>query len=300
MRKFSIFILGMLVVSGITVIGQESSPENDAHFRQLRHEAMDVRITALRELHTTLDPRLPEALLVLLKDEGNSIRRLATRGIGSRYWQIPEERIPVFVRALRANANSEFETEKSMASRAIALLNRSYDSPETSRSPNGRWVIYERYGLPCLIDTSTGTEELLGWNPDDRISISSYLFRESDERPSIWHPDKERLAMSASVSRRESTMIAWVHREGFARLDHGKVFTALDADEERVNSAAGFYIDYSGWEGDQVRVDCQFLLIEFLDEGLPQQRITESEIEARLLWDPVSGQVTKVSKKVDR
>src|SRR5262249_16199860 len=56
-----------------------------------------------------------------------------------------------------------FEMEKNMADRAIGLLTRRYDSKMFSKSPNGRWVIYERYGLPCLIDTTTESEELLGW-----------------------------------------------------------------------------------------------------------------------------------------
>lgn len=31
-----------------------------------------------------------------------------------------------------------------------------------SRSPSKRWVIDERHGKPCLIDTRTSTEEWLG------------------------------------------------------------------------------------------------------------------------------------------
>lgn len=292
-------ISAVLLLAGRFTAAAEGAPENDALFKLLQNEKMDVRIAALRELQTSLDPRLPDALLILLKDEGNSIRRLAARGIGSRYWQIPEERIPAFVQALKANANTEFEDEKSMVNRAVTLLTRNYDSPEVSRSPNGRWVLYERYGLPCLIDTSTGSEELLGWNPDERVRISSYLLRGGHEEASIWHPEKEMVAITASVSRRVSTMIAWVHRKGFKQLDHSKVYKALGANEAQVNGAAGFYVDHGGWEGDQVRISCYFMVLESL-EGLKNKGdFVEGEIEAEILWEPISGEVTKVSMKVE-
>ena len=107
-------------------------------------------------------------MLPLLSDEGNSIRRLAARAIGSRWWQISKEKVPQFVEALRRNEKSEFEDERNMVARAIDLLTRNYTSNMVARSKNKRWVVYERRGLPCLIDTQTDTEELLGWPRDLR------------------------------------------------------------------------------------------------------------------------------------
>ena len=129
----------------------------DVYLPQLKDKDADVRIAALRELLTSLDSRIPEAMLSLLSDEGNSIRRLAARGIGSRWWQIPKEKTESYVNALQHNLRSEidFEDEKNMAERAIGLLTKRYDSKMFSRSPNSRWVIYERYSFPCLIDTTT-------------------------------------------------------------------------------------------------------------------------------------------------
>lgn len=101
-------------------------------------------------------------MLSLLSDEGNSIRRLAARAIGSRWWQLSKEKVLEFVAALRRNEKSEFEDERNMIARAIGLLQRDYKSKMFARSSNGRWVVYERSGLPCLIDTTTDTEELLG------------------------------------------------------------------------------------------------------------------------------------------
>jgi hypothetical protein len=295
----TISISAVLLLAVGTISAAEGIPENDALFKLLQHENMDVRIAALRELQTSLDPRMPEALLILLRDDGNSIRRLAARGIGSRYWQIPEERIPDFVQALKANANTEWEDEKEMVRRAVSLLTRTYDSSEVSRSPNGRWVLYERYNLPCLIDTSTGSEELLGWKPEDRVRISSYLLNGGDNGVSIWHPEKEMVAMSAAVSRRQATMIAWVHGKGFKRLEHSNVFKALGANEDRVNGAGGFFVEYKGWSDDQIRISCYFVVLESL-EGLKNKGdFVEGEIQAELLWNPVSDEITKVSMKVE-
>jgi hypothetical protein len=56
----------------------------------------------MRQIGTSNDPRLPDACLPVLKKEGNSIRRLAARAIGSQWHQIPKDRVPVFTAALNA------------------------------------------------------------------------------------------------------------------------------------------------------------------------------------------------------
>jgi len=58
-------------------------------------------------------------MLSLLSDEGNSIRRLAARAIGSRWWQIPKEKTESYLNALQHNLRSEidFEDEKNMGHR---------------------------------------------------------------------------------------------------------------------------------------------------------------------------------------
>ena len=154
---------GVVLVS-FCVAGSAANPV-DIYLPQLKDKDPDVRIEAVRQLLTSLDARIPEAMLSLLSDEGNSIRRLAARAIGSRWWQIPKDKSGGYVKALQGNLKSdeELEMEKNMAERAIGLLTRRYDSKVFSKSPNGRWVIYERYGSPCLLDTTTETEELLGW-----------------------------------------------------------------------------------------------------------------------------------------
>src|SRR6202048_4794237 len=174
----SIAAIGLILVA-FCISGSTTNPA-DVYLPQLKDKDADVRIAALRELLTSLDSRIPEAMLPLLSDEGNFIRRLGARAIGSRWWQIPKEKTESYVNALQSNLKAEvdFEDETHMAERAIGLLTRKYDSRMFSRSPNGRWVIYERCSFPCLIDTTTSTEELIGW--------SSAYNRESEMPPWIF------------------------------------------------------------------------------------------------------------------
>ena len=122
----------------------------DADLAGLKSPDPQVRIDALRSLQTSLDPRIPDAMLPLLADEGESIRRLAARAVGSRWWQIPQKRNPRFLDALVALQKAEDKDSygvKNMTERALGLLRRDYRSKMFARSKNKRWVIYERRRL---------------------------------------------------------------------------------------------------------------------------------------------------------
>ena len=82
--------VGLLLIA-FFLSGSATNPA-DIYLPQLKNSDPDTRIAALRELLTSLDSRIPEAMFPLLSDEGNSIRRLAARAIGSRWWQIPKEK----------------------------------------------------------------------------------------------------------------------------------------------------------------------------------------------------------------
>src|SRR5689334_3717660 len=75
----------------------------DVYLPQLKDKDPEVRLEAVRQLQTSLDSRIPEAMQSLLNDEGNSVRRLAARAIGSRWWQIPKDKIDSYVKALQGN-----------------------------------------------------------------------------------------------------------------------------------------------------------------------------------------------------
>ena len=117
----------VLIVFGIT---SSAGDTVSIAIQQLKSGDAEVRIEAVRQLQTFLDSRIPDAMLPVLSDEGNSIRRLAARAIGSRWWQIPREKSETYVNALAQNVRfePEFEDEKNMGERAIGLLTRRYDS----------------------------------------------------------------------------------------------------------------------------------------------------------------------------
>jgi hypothetical protein len=245
-----------LVVVAFFLSGSTTNPA-DVYLRQLKDKDADVRIEALRQLLTSLDSRIPEAMLPLLSDEGNSIRRLAARAVGSRWWQIPKEKSESYVAALSKNLRPEmdFEDEKNMAERAIGLLSQEYDSKMFSRSPNGRWVIYERYGFPCLIDTTTYTEELVGWS---RSSNRNQPWWHGGNSPigqdeALWHPAKEAVALSVSISRRAASVWIWEHKRGLHKLDRSTLIKLLQPKGE-IDEPNPFNAEIEKWSGDDLLV----------------------------------------------
>jgi HEAT repeats len=251
-----------LVFIAFCISGSRVNPA-DVYLPQLKAQDPDVRIAALRELQTSLDSRIPEATLSLLSDEGDSIRRLAARAIGSRWWQIPERERERYAKALAQNLRSESELadEKNMAERAIGLLTRRYDSKMFSRSPNRRWVIYERRGLPCLIDTTTYTEELLGW-PRDSSAIEMLssavgnqpLIHGADaEDTAIWHPRAEAVAFAIWQTRRANTVWIWQHEFGLHKLTRSELIKLLQP-KGFIDEPNPLTAEMKAWKGDDLYV----------------------------------------------
>jgi hypothetical protein len=260
--------IGLLLVA-FCISGSSVNPA-DVYLPQLKDKDADVRIAALRELLTSLDSRMPEAMLPLLSDEGNSIRRLAARAIGSRWWQIPKERAESYVNALEHNLRSEvdFEDEKNMAERAIGLLTRRYDSKMFSRSQNGRWVIYERRGFPCLIDTTTYTEELAGWAPvyNRNSEMPPWLFGGNSpigQDEALWHPTKEAVALSVSISRRATSVWIWEHKHGVQKLNRSELIKLLHP-KGKIDEPNPITAEFKEWKGDDLLVSVGW---GFEDEG---------------------------------
>jgi hypothetical protein len=250
--------VGLILVAFF--LSASTTNPTDVYLPQLKDKDADVRIAALRELLTSLDSRIPEAMLPLLSDEGNSIRRLAARAIGSRWWQIPKDKSKSYVNALQHNLRSEvdFEDEKNMGERGIGLLTRHYDSKMFSRSPNGRWILYERRGFPCLIDTTTYTEELVGWSP---------VFNRSAEMPpwwfggnspigqdeALWHPTKEAVALSVSTSRRATSVWIWQHKYGVQKLTRSELIKLLHP-KGKIEEPNPITAEFKEWKGDDLFV----------------------------------------------
>lgn len=250
----------VLIVFGIT---SSAGDTVSIAIQQLKSADAEVRIEAVRQLQTFLDSRIPDAMLPVLSDEGNSIRRLAARAIGSRWWQIPREKSETYVNALAQNVRSEleFEDEKNMGERAIGLLTRRYDSKMFSRSPNGRWVVYERRGLPCLIDTTTYTEELLGW-PRDASAIEMLssavsnqpLIQEADAGDSaMWHPRAEAVAFVIWQTRRADTVWIWQHKFGLRKLTRSELIKLLQP-KGFIDEPNPLTAEIKEWKGDDLYV----------------------------------------------
>ena len=251
-RVRSTLIASVIACAGLRC---DAAPE-DAFFAQLKSPEPDVRIAAVRELQTSLDPRIPEAMLSLLADEGNSIRRLAARAIGSRWWQIPKEKVPQFLTALRRNENSNFADERNIVARAIGLLTRDYTSTMFACSANKRWVIYERHGLPCLIDTKTDTEELLGWPRDETSGLELFLPAIGNEALNelvSWHPDKKAVSLSILQSRRATTVWIWQHRFGLRKLQRSALIKLLHP-KGVIEEPNPITAEIKGWKGDELHV----------------------------------------------
>jgi hypothetical protein len=260
--------MGLLLVA-FFLSGSTTNPA-DVYLPQLKNSDPDTRIAALRELLTSLDWRIPEAMLPLLSDEGNSIRRLAARAIGSRWWQIPKEKAEGYINALQHNLRSEvdFEDEKNMAERGIGLLTRRYDSKMFSRSPNARWVIYERRGFPCLIDTTTYTEELVGWAPvyDRNSEMSPWLFGGNSpigQDEALWHPTKQAVGLSVSISRRATSVWIWEHKHGVQKLTRSELIKLLRP-KGKIDEPNPITAEIKEWKGDDLLVSVSWGLE---DEG---------------------------------
>ncbi len=250
--------IGLLLV--VFFLSGSSTNPADIYLPQLKDKDPDVRIGALRELLTSPDSRIPEAMLPLLSDEGNSIRRLAARAIGSRWWQIPKEKTEGYVNALQRNLRSEvdFEDEKNMAERGIGLLTRRYDSKMFSRSPNGRWVIYERRSFPCLIDTTTSTEELIGWSPAYNRDSEMPPWWFSGNSPigqdeALWHPTKEAVALSVSISKRATSVWIWEHKHGVQKLTRSELIKLLHP-KGKIDEPNPISAEIKEWKGDDLLV----------------------------------------------
>lgn len=282
----------LLLASTITVAACSHPPSTgnakvDELLQQLKSQDTDTRQNAMQQLQTSPDPRIPEACLPVLQMEGNSIRRQAARAIGSRWKEIPKERIPVFTAALKAQLNNEHDGLVNMARRGIALLNRNYSDAMVSQSHSKRWVIYERYGLPCLIDTQDESEELLGYGSGANL-ISAW--GNTEVAPAaIWHPVKDMLALDIIENRKLTAVWIWVHGKGLRQLREAELVRVLKHTEDEIAGAMGFFTQITGWQGDAL----DFKLCYSIQKG-----DNTIEHEARLCWDSTSNKLSVLSDQV--
>ena len=285
-------ILRLLLIATLlstSLLSAQNEAEVTALLKRLKSPDVETRHKAMFDLQESLDPRIPDACLPVLQQEGDSIRRLAARAIGSRWHQIPKERVPVFTAALKAQLKSEHDGLVNMARRGIALLDRSYGGKMLSRSNSKRWVIYERHGLPCLIDTGSGTEELLGFGSAANLAAA---WGNSEVAPTAtWHPKKDIVALDILQGRKLTTVWVWSHGKGLRRFEQPEILKALGYRENQIGGGAGFFTSDLAWKGDSLGFHLSFALNkggEYIDH------------EATLRWDSAKDKLIVTSDKVVR
>lgn len=280
-------ILAILLIP--SVLPAQSEAEVTALLQRLQSPDAEARLAAMHDLQVSLDPRIPDACLPALQKDGDSVRRLAARAIGSRWHQIPKERVPVFIAALKAHLKSEHEGLVNMARRGIALLDHSYAGKMLSRSKSKRWVIYERHGLPCLIDTANGTEELLGFGAGGDLAAA---WGNTEVAPAaVWHPKADMVALEILQGRKLSTVWTWAHGKGLRRFTEAEILKSLGYPESAISGASGFYTSDPEWSGDNLRFRVSFTVKKGEDF---------IEHEARLLWNPAKDKLQVASDKIVR
>lgn len=256
--------------------------------KQLEKPDLDSQMDALDTLATSLDPRIPEACLPLLKSQGMSIRRKAARAIGSRWHQIPKDRIKIFTDALKFNLKASEPGLVNMSRRGIALLNRTYDNDMFSRSRNRRWVIYERHGKPCLIDTRNHTEELLG------AEVEGKFFPAYGNEPiapfCFWHPKLEMAAMETLIFRRPREIWIWKHGTGLRPIHEKEVMDLLKPAQGEILPGAGIYMEIQRWKGSTLEFKVDY-----------SSRIHDTFIDhtAVVRWDSATNKLQTLNDTVE-
>lgn len=146
-----------------------------------------------------------------------------------------------------------------------------------SQSANKLWVVYERHGLPCIIDTGNETEELLGFGTEAKFRPA---YGNEEVKPSaIWHPDKEKVALETIEDRRHSTLWVWQHKKGLRQFTQKDSLKALGMDGN--TPELGIYLFISsivGWKPAGLEFSVSFSVKQgedFIDHD-----------EQRILWNP--------------
>ncbi len=242
-----------------------TSPRGDgvdlkANLAKLQSKDADERLEALRGLEYSLDPRIPAVMLELLNDVGDSIRRVAAHGIGSRWWQIPKNQVEVYIVRLKQAAARSGELGE--CSRSIALLQqaigkRMEPSDAISLSPNGRWLIYDRLGLPCLVDVQSKSEELLGFDSSELEGrFGLFAVPAKDVK---WHPTKESVAIPLDTRRGTACVVVWTHDSGTHVINRVKLIELVQKRNFKLKDVTAFISEADlKWRGEKLLISLVF------------------------------------------
>jgi hypothetical protein len=109
-----------------------------------------------------------------------------------------------------------------------------------------------------LIDTTTSTEELIGWSPayNKESEMPPWLFGGNspiDKNEAAWHSEKEAVALSVGISRRATTVWIWEHQHGVEKLDRSKLIKLLHP-KGKTDEPNPLTTEIKGWNGDELLV----------------------------------------------
>lgn len=247
MKKFSRWITLLVFAAGPTLPAQDEAVVTTSLLQLNPSTDPERQLEALRTIATSLDPRIPAACVPMLQSPGASVQRNAARAIGSRWWQIPREELATYEQALKANLRSDDVQFVNMIRRGIGLLTQSYDGDMFSRSPSKRWVIYERHGKPCLIDTKTSTEELLGATTEGKF-MPAYG-NEPLTNDCHWHPRQDMVAMQVLIFRHPSLLWVWRAGHGLRTFGIDELRAVLKPVVGELSETAIYDVDFKAWKG---------------------------------------------------
>src|SRR5262249_22618850 len=117
---------------------------------------------------------------------------------------------------------------------------------------------HERYSFPCLIDTTTDTEELIGWSPVSKrdVEMPPWWFGGNspiDQDEALWHPSKEAVALRVATSRRATNVWIWEHKYGLHKLQRSELIKLLQP-KGKIDEPNPLTAEIKEWNGDDVFV----------------------------------------------
>ena len=285
MPPHSPLVYAVTALCVVTSLVAQDQQQVTAALQKLQSGAdAETQLQVLQSIATSLDPRIPAACLPLLQSPGTSVRRNAARAIGSRWHQIPPEQLDGYVQALKINATSDNPGLVNMTDRGIGLLLHRYGSEMFSQSPNKRWVIYERHGKPCLIDTRNQSEELLGFALPGFFSPA--LGNESLTRDCRWHPKQEMIAMQIIIFRHIREVWVWRNGGGLRPILTQELQALLKPASGRFGT--GVYANIQDWKGNALELSVEYAIVD-------GDKMIDHTAQVR--WDSKTDQLSLLSDK---
>ncbi len=277
-------MIGTSLVAAIPSLAQDTAQVTTALAKLRPSVPPDEQLEALRSIATSLDPRIPEACLPMLQSPGSSVQRNAARAIGSRWWQIAPDQQPVYLKALKTKLGSDDAQSVNMARRGIGLLTHSYEGDMFSRSRNKRWLIYERHGKPCVIDTLNHTEELLGFEIEGHFMPA---YGNVALPPSChWHAKQDMVAMDVLIFRRPRLLWVWRPGQGLRSFGIDELRKLLHPAQTPAAELVIYQAEFKQWS----KTNLDFTVDYILREG----ENARSRL-AQLRWDSATDTLRVLS-----